>query len=66
MPVFVYHPRSAEQIRAKANPPREAFASKYKGRCPICGRTIKIGDLIHWTPMTGAVYARHKPRNPNR
>ncbi len=64
MPAFVYHPRSAEQIRARANPPREAFASKYEGHCSICGRKIRVGDLIHWTPTTGAVHAQHR-RTPN-
>jgi hypothetical protein len=64
MPEFVYHPRSVEQIRANANPPREAFASKYEGHCSICRRKIKVGDLIQWTPMTGAVHARHR-RHPD-
>jgi hypothetical protein len=62
---FVYRPRSIEAIRRRANMRGDApMTSKYKGRCPICGRTIKVGDLIRWTPLTGAVCARHKPRNP--
>jgi hypothetical protein len=64
MPAFVYHPRSAEQIRTKANPPREAFASKYEGHCSICRRKIKVGDMIRWSKLTGAVCARHQPRKP--